>query len=204
MSNFLTLYTAVIDSIGRDDTLAVTQAKRGVNFGQLIAGLVFNPVELNPYGNLTVDAASNSVSITSLTGIRLINSIYNNTGLKPVRFIPEDKFPLIVPSGLTYVEYYYRHGNYIYVNPPTAENTLAVKHTKFPTEMVNDADLCELTQYDPFIIAAANSYVFASVEEGDSQKIWDSAMQTFAAPFTLNASQLGQYKEALKASGHSV
>ena len=204
MSTFLSLYTAVTDSLGRDDTLAVTQAKRGINFGQILAALVFDPIELKTSGNLTISASGTSVIITTLTSIRLINSIYNTTGSKDVKFIPEDKFNLIVPSDLTYVEYFYRHGSYIYVNPPTDANTLNVKYNKFPTELTNDSDVLEITNNDSFIIAAANSYAFASFEEAEASKLWDTALQTFTVPFTINAKKLTEFKEALKASGHDI
>lgn len=202
MATFLTLYTAVTDALGRADTLGVTLAKRGVNFGQLLAALFFDPVTLKTTGTLT--ASSTSTSLSTLTKLRLINSIFNTTGGVPVNFVPEEKFNLIVPSGLTYIEYYYRHGGTIYHNSPSASNSLAVKYTIFPTELSGDSDACALTEYDSFIVAAGTNYAFASLEETESQTIWDKVLATYTTSFQLNAKQLTEYKEALRASGHDI
>lgn len=202
MTTFINLYTPVTDAIGRADTLGVTLAKRGINFGQLLAALLFDPITLKSTGTLT--ASSTSTSLSSLTKLRLINSIYNTTGGKPVTFVPEEKFDFIVPSGLTYIEYYYRHGGTIYHNSPSASNSLSVKYTIFPTELSGDSDTCALTEYDPFIVSAGINYAFASLEENESQAIWDKVLSTYAAPFQFNTKQLNEFKEALRASGHNV
>jgi hypothetical protein len=203
MSVFSALYTVVTDAIGRADTLGVAVAKRGINFGRVIAALGFDPVELKSAGTLTA-TATGSVVLTTLSKIRLINSIYNDTARKAVTFIPEEKFNLIVPSGLTYIEYFYRHGNTIYYNAPLAPNTLAVKYTIYPTELSGDSDACALAEYEPIITSLGIAYAFASLEETESHAIWEKVLTSASAPFVLNAKRLTEYKEALLASGHNV
>jgi hypothetical protein len=209
-SQFSVLYTDVARSIGRYDsdgtidTDGLAISKRGVNFGMLLAALLFDPTELKTIGNLTIGASTGSVVTTTLTLLRLINSIYNTTGSRTVHPIPEEKFNLILPTGLTYVEYYYRHGTTIYTNSPVASNTLSVKYTKYPAELVNAEDVLEFSQHDSVIVAAATSYAFATLEETDSQAVWDKVLATFATPYSLNAKQLHEFKEAMKSSGYSV
>lgn len=209
-STFLTLYTDVARNIGRYDadgnidTDGLAVSKRGVNFGILFAALVFDPMELKTSGSVTALSSQDYVSISTLTNIRLIQSVYNSTGSKEVTFIPEEKFKLIVPASLTYVEFYYRFGNTIYYNQPSSSNTLTIKYIKYPTELTNDEDTVDFSNQDSVIISVATRYASSAFEEADAEKLWDSVLQAFSLPFGLNAKKMTEMKEAVKSSGYNV
>lgn len=209
-STFETLYTDVARAIGRYDadgnidTDGLAVSKRGVNFGALFAALVFEPLELNTSRNLTASSSANYVALSTLTSLRLIQSIYNSTGARDVRFLPEEKFKLLVPTSTVYVEYYYRHGNTLYYNQPSASNTLLVKYIKYPTELVNAEDVLEFSNHDSVVHSIATSYAHAVFEEGESQKMWDGFLQVTASAYGLNTQKVKEMKEALKSSGYNV
>lgn len=204
MTSFLTLYTAVTDSLGRDDTLAVSVAKRGVNYGYLLSALLFEPVELKTYGNVTVTANAAYVSLSTLTRLRYIHRIDNATSLSTVHPMDIEKFSIIVPSGLTYVEYYCREGSILFVNPPVSANVLTIMYTMYPLELTADADEILFSYHDAAIISNACSYAFASLEEKESSSMWDTALSTYATAYSLNAKKLQEFKEAMKSSGYAI
>lgn len=203
-TQFSTLYTIVTDAIGRADTLGLNIAKRGVNYGQVLAAIALQPPELKIKANVTAAASSSSASLGALTAIRYIDSIYNTTGSCRVSPILKDKFELIVPSGETYVKFYYYFSNTIYYNIPVSNNTLSLEYIKYPTALVNDTDALDFDNFDSLITSTATSYAFAMLEESDAQGIWDKVMQSFAPVLALTETKKNELKEAMKTGGHSL
>jgi hypothetical protein len=200
-STFSTLYGYITDAIGQADTLGVNLAKRGVNFGQLLAALLFRPPELHAVGSLAVSGSSASLSGLS-TRLHDIKAVYNSTGACNVWLIPYDKWKVIVPSGETYIKFYTRFGNTLYVNQPSASNTLSISYFNVPTSLSNDATQIDFDNYDSFITAIGTRFAFACIEEGESSELFQKVGDAFSIPLAMGTKIRNEIEEALRSGYH--
>lgn len=204
MSTFGTIKTSVYYKIARDDDEAEAKAfvEDGINAAQLLAALVFKPPEMQKSGNVTVSAGGSSVSLSALTTLHTIYTVYNNASSKPVVFIPYDRWNFILPltaPTTAYVEYASRWSNTLYVSPaPTADNILTLNYFALPAVMDDDADELEIVNHDPWIIAIATSYAFACMEEKEAADIWATIGQAHGVPLGLGTQARTEFEEALK------
>jgi len=177
-SSLTTLRSVVTDALGRSDTLALSWADRGLNYGQLLAAKLYSPPELKTSGSLTVAASGVSVSLSALTTLYYFISIYNVTGSNDVWLSDFTRWS-VIPTGAGSVKYAARFGSTLYTKPtPTAENALTVYYIKFPTTLDDATDTIDFDHYDSFVTSFAIQYAFACQEEKESSDIFTSVLST--------------------------
>jgi len=200
MSSTLTTLRAVVtDALGRTDTLAVSWADRGLNYGQLLAAKLYSPEELKTSSTLTVAASGTSVSLSTLTGMYFLTSIYNITNAGPVYLGDFNRFQYVVPTGAGNVKYAARYGSTLYTRPtPTATNTLTVYYVKYPTELTSASQTIDFDHYDSFITSFALQYAWACQEEKESSDIFTSILTTINSGEQVSDKTRQQIEQYLK------
>lgn len=204
-TSLTTLLTQVTDAVAQTDTKTTDIATRGLNMGQLIGALLFKPDELNVSGNLTASAAGTSVSLSTLTYLHAIIDIYNTTGLCPVLPLPVQKWNVILPpfSGVTiYTKFYSRYGGTLWVNPPTADNTLLVKYFKLPTPLSSGSDELSYSNFDQFIVSCGIQFTWACKEEPDNAKAFQSFLDNITSAYSIGGRLRGEIEEVLKSGSY--
>lgn len=204
-STLTTLQGYVTDALGAADTVSTSLATRGINLGQLLAALLFKPPELQTSGNVTVSAAGTSVSLSTLTGLHSVITVYNTTGSCPCHMVTREKWDLIIPTftGTVYVRFYNRLGSTLYVNAPTGDNVLLVKYFKLPTTLTAGGQTLDFDNYDYFITEVATRYAWACKEEPDSSKVFADLMAEYTQAYSVGGKLREEVQEALK-SGYNV
>lgn len=158
---------------GRGDTDADLWVTQGVNFGCTIVSLLFEPPELQQSAAVSVGASVSSVSLSSLTRLKVIKSIYNSTSAKPIWAIPIQRFNFVVPSESGHIRFYSRDGSTLYVSPaPAASNTLEVKYDQFPLVVSAIGDTISFDGYDSMVESYAMSYIHGCMEELEQGEFW--------------------------------
>lgn len=203
-STVTALTLQITDAVGNDDVTTTAMAMRGLNMAQVMGAFLYNPPELNVSGNLTVSASGTSVALSTLTNLNSIADIYNTTGSCPVSPIPVMKWNYILPafSGTVYTKFYTRFGGTLWVNAPTAQNTLLVKYFKLPTTLTAGGDSVGYDGFDSFLVSVATMFVWACKEEGESAAIFEKFMTSFNSAFQVDAKQKGSIEEALRSGSY--
>ena len=182
MSTLLELITVVTDALGRTDDKAVAWATRGINYAQVMAAIAFNPPELYVSGALTLNANGVSVSLSTLTDLRFITSMYNTTISSPMYELPEDKWYLLKPSGSGSARYYLRQNATLLLAPsPTVENILTCNYKRYPALLTNDSDVLSFSQHDAYITTTAIQLAWAYQEEGESSSLFQKISDAVGA-----------------------
>lgn len=197
-STFDNIVLAVTDAMGDDSAKAVTWAGRGVNYAQLVAAILFQPPELQKSTSLTLAASGESVSLSALTALRVIDSIYNITASRGMHPIEWSRWDVVKPVGAGNATVYCRRGTTLYTAPiPTSSNFLTMYYTDYPS-VLTSGDTLSFSNLDPFIVSSAIKFAWAFQEEGESSTLFDKIEETLKLPFTLNAIQRKQLEEGVR------
>jgi len=182
MTTFKELKAEVQGALGGIDTTTANLAvARGVNAGVQAAAFLFNPHQLQVSGTLTASAGSGSVSMSSLTGLLLINSVYSqSTGerVHRLRFTDLD-MPWVPTSGR--ILFYSDRGGELYYRPK-ADETLLVYYLKRPDRLVDDTDEYPFDGHEEFVISFASAYAWGYVEEDESSQMWQRISDQVGLP----------------------
>ena len=198
-STWLELKTMITDALGRADANALTIAGRGVNFGQLMAAILYDPPELQTTGSLTVSASGTSVSLSTLTNLLSLIKIYNSTASKDVFIVPYDKFTIIVPTGAGNVLYAAKFGTTLYTRPtPTVSNTLTASYRKYPSPLVADGTSIDFDHYDEFITTVGLRYAWACFEEPESSDLFSKVGELIGVPLAIGTKIRNQLEGVLR------
>lgn len=173
---------------GRDDADAMLVIDAAINYAAVLAALVFEPPELRGSSNLTVAGGNNSVSFASLTQLLDIIALYNVTDNHPMWYIPFEQWELVVPSSVGATKYYSVFGETIYVkDKPSANKTLRIYYSNYPTKLVNATDELEFEWYDSYIVSVASGITMAALEEAESAQMWQRVVEAISLPLMLGA-----------------
>jgi hypothetical protein len=172
MAAFDDLVTEVLDNVGsRNDADSTTFARRGVNFGTVLAGILFDPEELQVVANLTLGVGGTSVSLSTLTELMTITRVFNATDVVNMGAIAWDRWEALTYPGSGTPEFHSRFGSTLYIRQaPTASTTIRVSYRKY-AHRASTGDTLEFTQHDEYIVAAATKYTWACLEETESSDL---------------------------------
>jgi hypothetical protein len=182
-TTLLTFKQRLRGPLGRDDSTADAFIARGVNFGCILAALLFDPPELSASGSLAIAGSGTSVPLTTLTRLRLIKEIYNSTGQCKVWEIPFSRFNFVVPAETGNVRFYARDGNTLHVKPsPVAPNTLLTYYNQFPAVVDANTQEISITDKDSLIESYALAYAFGCLEETEQGAFWQKLGDILMVP----------------------
>ncbi len=203
MSTSLTVLRAVVtDALGRSDTVATSWADRGINYGQYLAAKLYSPVELRTSGTVTVAASGTSVSLSTLTTLYYLVSLYNLTNSSDIFMCDFSRFSFVIPTGAGSVKYATRFGSTLYTRPtPTVENSLTVYYVKYPTALDDATDTLDFDHYDSFITSFALQYAWACQEEKESSDIFTGILSTINSGDQVSEATKQQIERFLKYPG---
>jgi len=186
MTDFLTLYQEVQDSIGRDstsDTFAISIAKRGVNVALFAAALLFEPPELRTEEDLTALSTQDYVAISGLTRSYRIESVYNETGSNHVYPIPYKMRDIYYLPTSGNVLFWSVYGNTLFYNPtPSSSETLNISHLQYPAALSSDGDAFPFPTLEGYVLSMATEYAWAALEEDESAQIWNRVSEKLSLP----------------------
>ena len=168
---------------GRGDTDADTFIMQGLNFGCTMVALLFEPPELQANGALIATTSSTYVSLSTLTRLRVVKSVYNASSSKKMWHIPFNRYDFVVPSETGYCRFWSRNGSYLYVAPtPEADNSLTIHYDTFPALVTAVGDSIAFSNYDPLVENYALAYAQACLEEGESATMWKGLGDALLVP----------------------
>lgn len=181
VSNFL---SRLRGPLGRNDTEGDGFITQGLNFACLLVALLYDPPELQTTGSLTISAGTSSVSLSTLTRLRLIKAIYNTTGSCVVWPMSFQHWFLHKPAGIGYAEYYTRDGNTLYVSKAMlfSSQVLTVYYNQFPIVVSGVADSISFETYDPLVESYALAYAMACLEETEQATFWNKLADVLNIP----------------------
>ncbi len=187
MSTLASLRNLVVINLGgRNDATAVEVIDAAINYGVLIAAMMFQPPELKREDTTVLSSGNNKFYLSLFTRLFDLISIYNNTAGSPLWFVPYEQFDIVVPSSGTNVKFYTVFGNTVYVKPtPTSTTSLKVAYVSYPDVLSEDDDEVEFDYYDPYIVAVASALAMAAFEEVDSATMWQKVSESLYGPFLL-------------------
>jgi len=189
MSNLQDLQGLVIKGLGgRDDSVALAVINACLNYATTLAALIFEPPELREQGNLTVTGGNSSVSLSTLTKLLDLQTVWNTTDSLKMWFIPWESWYVILPSSVGKTKYFSIFGDSLYVkDTPSVNKTLLVSYTNYPTTLVNLTDVLEFEHHDSYIVTVALAICWAFFEEGESSGVLQKAADAIAMPLSLGA-----------------
>ncbi len=169
--------------LGRSDTTGDSFIARGINFGCLLVALLFDPAELQTTGSLTIAGSGTLVSLSTLTRLRLIKYIYNETSNGQIFYIPPERFRFFAPTGAGNVRFYSIDGGTLYTRPtPAAANTLTAYYNQFPLVVSGASDVISLTNHDSLIEFYALAYAQGCLDETENATFWQKLGDTLLIP----------------------
>lgn len=186
MSTELQTFLALVQkNTGRDDADFVAVATAGLNYAAYVAAILFEPFELVRNQTITLGVAVPTWSLSGLTySWRDIIKLYNSTSAKEMYFMPLDKWFLLPSPG--WVKFWTLQGSSLLVkDTPGVDTSAVIYYQSYPSTMVNSTDQVGFSGFDSFILSCAQTFVFASLEEGDSAAVWSKVMESFTIPSTL-------------------
>ena len=187
----------IIDSIqvrfgGRNDAPAISTYKEAANYASILGVLLFSPSELHLEGTIALTTGSSSVTLTTLTRLLAIHTIWNATISSPLLYIPVDLWQIIVPTSLSEPKFYTRRGNMLLVKAaPSTNHSLQIIHSAYPPVMANSSDPLGFEQHDSFVISVATGLTFAAFEEGETVEIWAKVAEFLKGPLELGMKERG-------------
>lgn len=185
MTTLLALNQEVQELIARDDTTAKTMITRGINAGIVAATILYEPPEQRTTSNLTASNGVASVALSGLTRWLRIEEVYNSTGSNrvwPLSYHQLNSFYLPTSGN---VIFYALYGGTMYYKPtPSQDETLNVYFLQYPARVSNDGDTLPLSYYEDFILSFSTAFAFASLEEGESEQIWERIAAQLNLPFS--------------------
>ncbi|MCL6441796.1 MAG: hypothetical protein K6T27_09945 [Thermoleophilum sp.] len=163
----------ILRSLGREgDPDATQMAYRAVNIAVEVACLAFDIPEMHQKGTLTLYAGESEKSLTSLTGLVDIISVFNTTDGVPMGFVPFELLRTIVPAG-SVTRFYSRDGNALLVRPtPTKTTTLEIRYSKYPSGLTAPEQSLPFEGHDGYVLSVATAICWACYEEVDSATLW--------------------------------
>lgn len=192
MSTLTDLQTIVFKALGRSDTDTTTLTTAALNYAAVLAALTFEPPELTGNTTVQVTGASNYVSISSVTNLLDLRSVYNSTDSKNMWFIPWDLWYAFFPTTVGSTKYYSLFGQLIYVrDTPVVNKDLLIHYTKYPTTMVSASDELGFDHHDSYIVSVATGIVWAFYEESESAGTMGKMAEFVSQPLSLGARARG-------------
>jgi hypothetical protein len=181
-----TFQSRLVGPIGRDDSVADGFITQGVNFACILVALLFEPQELQATGSLTISGSGSSVSLATLTRLRVLKDVYNATSSLKVWSIPYERFNFVVPTETGNVRFYSRDGATLYVKPsPSVSNTLTVHYSQFPSVVASGTDEISFSDKDSLVEAYALAYAMGCLEETEQGQFWQKLGETLMVPESM-------------------
>uniref|UniRef100_A0A6M3KB56 Uncharacterized protein n=1 Tax=viral metagenome TaxID=1070528 RepID=A0A6M3KB56_9ZZZZ len=198
-STLLTLRTAVTDALGNTGTKAVTWADRALNYAQLLAALIFDPPELKVTDDLTLAISGSSVSLSTLTRLRAIETIYNSTSSKRMWPLSWDKWYILAPATVGDAIYYCRRSETLHTAPiPTVANTLRTHYYKYPAALTVTDDTLDFDNHDSFIVNAAIKLAWAFQEETENVDMMNKVGEAIGIPLAMGTKLRHDLEEGIR------
>ena len=198
-STLLTLRTAITDALGNESTKAITWADRSINYAQLLAALIFDPPELKITGDLTLSASGVGVVLTTLTRLRVIDTIYNATSSRRMWPISWEKWHILKPSGAGNALYYCRLGTTLHTAPiPVVNNALSCYYHKYPVALSAVGDTLDFDYYDSFITSTAIKFAWAFQEETENVDMLQRVGDSISIPLAIGTKLRKDLEEGIR------
>lgn len=184
MTTLLELENEVLEALGRpSDPTAKEYAKRGINAGVMLAGLLYEPPELRTNGNIVATNAQDYVSISTLTRLHRVEKVYNTTGSNVVWPLPLSRLSVFPMPTSGNVKYYALHGNIMYYRPtPTGNETLNVYYLQHAARLTNDVDAYPFSMHEDFVLSIGVEMSFGFLEEDGMMGAWDKITERLGLP----------------------
>jgi len=197
-TTFNVILLAVTDALGNDSSKATAWATRGINYAYLLTALLFLPTELQKSTSLTLTAAASTVDLSSLTSLRLIDSLYNATSSRKMFPLSWEKWHILKPTVAGNALFYSRRNVTLYTAPPPAvDNTLTCYYTDYPS-LLASGDTLGIANHDPFIVSTALKFAWAFQEEKEVSDLFGIVEESLKLPFLTNAIMRKQFEEGAK------
>jgi hypothetical protein len=196
MATLLELENEVLEAIGRPgDATAKAYAKRSLNAGITLAGLLYEPPELRTNGTLIATNAQDYVDMSTLTRLMRVEAIWNSTGGDVVWSLPFDRLNVFNLPTTGNVKYYALHGNTLYYKPtPTGNETLDIHFLQYAARLENDEDAYPFTMHEDFVLSIGAEITFGFLEEGEMLESWNAISERLGVP----AQTAAQIRQALR------
>jgi len=173
---------------GRNDSTTLTVINACLNYAITLAALLFEPPELREQGDLVVSGGNAYVSVASLTDLLDIQTVYNSTVGSKMWYIPWESWYVILPATIGSVKYYSIFGDKFYVkDTPSANATLSVSYSTYPSKLVNLTDPVEFDHHDSYLVSVALGICWAFFEEGESAGVLQKVADVVSIPLSLGA-----------------